>query len=447
MQSRCPGNFVTRRAAIITGLAISNFAANSAPAQISTLLPKDTHLDTNAGTTALRDAWQVYNSAVERARLAMESTPRFTGRRDHRAAAYASLAEAQSMAYTFAIAPRMDHPVINTRAWYHNVHTLGGTSANLYHVSANVDGSHRYRLSGRLGDVKVLVMQVFNTNLGGPGQKQVINVDLTKMADADGKFEAILSAKPETGNWIPLDGGSDLNFLFIRRFYDEWYGDRGALDIELLDGPINNNDFDEFTVARRILRSAEILMYLVEQWNIGIYNLYLSSNSGIKNSLALVPGNDIASTSAGSPSTIYTFGVFAIEEDEALIIEIDEPDALFWSLQIQDAWTRPINYLDHQSDINGKQAVIDRDGKFRAVICVEDPGVANWLDPDGRLEGTIVGRAYHPQGSPRDPTIRRVKVNELKRQLPDDTTYVTPAQRREAMKFRRNGLLKMFGDT
>jgi hypothetical protein len=270
------------------------------------------------GSSALENAWFAYNAAVEKARLAMEATPRFKDRTDHRATAYYSLAEAQSMAYGVALATRMDHPIINTRSWYHNSHTLGGTSADLYHVSAAVDGRHTYRLFGRVGDMKVLVMQVFNTIMGGAGQKQLINVDLAKMADAKGNFEAILSAERHGGHWIPIDPKSDFNFLFIRRFFDDWYGDRGTLDIELLDGPIDNNDLDEAAMAARIVRAADILTFLVERWNIGVYDLYLSRNNGKKNSVVVVPGSEIASDTAGSPNTIYTWGVFDIQDDEAL---------------------------------------------------------------------------------------------------------------------------------
>jgi hypothetical protein len=294
--------------------------------------------------------------------------------------------------------------------------------------------------------MKVLVMQVFNTILGGAGQKQLINVDLAQWADAKGNFEAILSAKQHRGNWIPIDPDSDFNFLFIRRFFDDWYADRGALDIELLDGPIDNQDLDEAAIARRIRRAADILLFLVERWNIGVYDLYLSKNNGKKNSVAVVPGSEIASDSAGSPSTVYTWGVFDIQGDEALIIESEVPDAAFWSLQIQDVWTKPINYLDHQSDINHKRAVIDSDGKFRAVISLKDPGLANWLDPDSHKEGTIVGRAYHARTTPSTPTVKLVKATELKKHLPHDTKYVTPEQRRTAIKQRRDGLLRMFGD-
>jgi hypothetical protein len=85
----------------------------------------------------------------------------------------------------------------------------------------------------------------------------------------------------------------------------------------------------------------------------------LSEAQSMAYEMAVVPGSQIACDTAGSPSTVYTWGIFDIQEDEALILEYDEPQATFWSLQVQDVWTKPINYLDHQSDINQKRAVID----------------------------------------------------------------------------------------
>ena len=161
----------------------------------------------------------------------------------------------------------------------------------------------------------------------------------------------------------------------------------------------------------------------------------------------MVPGSEIASDSAGSPRTVYTWGIFDIQDDEALFIEFEAPHATFWSLQIQDVWTKPISYLDHQSDINQKHAAIDSDGKFRAVICLQDPGVGNWLDTDGHKEGTIVGRAYLPRATPPMPIVKLIKLKDVKKHLPADTKYVTQEQRQAALKLRRNGLLRMFGDT
>lgn len=401
----------------------------------------------DAETAALRNAWQAYNAATENARLSTEATQRFRDRPEHRATAYRSIIEAQAMAYNWAVAPRMDHPLINTRTWYHDVHTLGGTSADLYHVGVIVDPRRTYRLFGRVGDMKIFVMQVFNTILGGDGQKQLANIDLAEMAGPDGSFELILGGEQRPGAWAPLDPGADLNFLFVRRFFYDWSGDRGSLDIELLDGPVDNRDLDQSVMARRIERAAETLTFLVDKWNIGFYDLVLSRNDGRKNAVVVVPGNDIASDTAGSPSTIYTWAIYEIQSDEALIIEADMPQARFWSVEALDVWTKPIDFLHRQSDINGKHMIIDNDGKYRAVLSFEDPGVANWLDSGGRQEGIIVGRAYHPEGTPTAPTLKIVKTSELRNHLPQETSYVTPEQRRSALKFRRNSLLQMFGDT
>jgi hypothetical protein len=43
--------------------------------------------------------------------------------------------------------------------------------------------------------------------------------------------------------------------------------------------------------------------FLITQWNIGIYELYLNVNEGKKNAAKLVPGSTIAQQKMGSPST------------------------------------------------------------------------------------------------------------------------------------------------
>jgi hypothetical protein len=51
-------------------------------------------------------------------------------------------------------------------------------------------------------------------------------------------------------------------------------------------------------------------------------------------------------------------------------------------------WLR-LQEIYRLSSTNGHYAKISSDGKFRAVISLEDPGVPNWLDPAGFKQGTI----------------------------------------------------------
>ena len=75
------------------------------------------------------------------------------------------------------------------------------------------------------------------------------------------------------------------------------------------------------------------------------------------------------------------------------------------------------------------------DGKLRAVVALEDPGVPNWLDPGGFKEGTIYGRWYGCDSNPT-PTLKRVPLADLRKHLPADTPIVTPAERAETLAAR-----------
>jgi hypothetical protein len=71
--------------------------------------------------------------------------------------------------------------------------------------------------------------------------------------------------------------------------------------------------------------------FLITQWNIGIYELYLNVNEGKKNGVKLAPASTIAQQKMGSPSTSCVWGVYDLREDQALVIEQDVPRARYWS--------------------------------------------------------------------------------------------------------------------
>ena len=73
------------------------------------------------------------------------------------------------------------------------------------------------------------------------------------------------------------------------------------------------------------------------------------------------------------------------------------------------------------------------------VICLNNPGVANWLDTDGHKEGTIVGRAYLSQATPVTPIVKRIKVEDMAEQLPADTKHVTREQRQSSASCASRG--------
>ena len=104
----------------------------------------------------------------------------------------------------------------------------------------------------------------------------------------------------------------------------------------------------------------------------------------------------------------------------------------------QIAASDKLEFVYRQTSLNGHSAHVDSDGKFRAVLAHDDPGVHNWLDTGGFTEGTLYGRWLQCSSHPM-PQIKRVKLADLRNHLPADTRWVTEAEREEQLRARRIG--------
>ena len=131
--------------------------------------------------------------------------------------------------------------------------------------------------------------------------------------------------------------------------------------------------------------------------------------------------------------------MFELEEDEALIIETELPEQRhYWNFQLNDPYFNALEYVYRLSSTNGHFAKISSDGKFRAVLALNDPGVPNWLDTAGYKQGTIYGRWYDCDSCPT-PTLTRVKLVDLRTHLPADTPVITPEERAKELADRVRG--------
>ena len=109
--------------------------------------------------------------------------------------------------------------------------------------------------------------------------------------------------------------------------------------------------------------------------------------------------------------------------------------APYWNIQLNDQIWNTLEYVWCQSHLNGHQARLDSDGKFRAVICPEDPGVPNWLDTVGHLQGSIVGRWYKCDSHPV-PQLTKVRLSDVRQHLPSDTPQVSAEAREQSIRAR-----------
>ena len=432
----------------LAGLAADGIAVEGKPAKAKAA--KVTRSNAATATPALKQAWDEYHATLEEMRKELEATPPFQNSPKDRAKAYHTLMEMQAMAYNFAVAPRMLHPrLYYNLCWQSDSYTLGQNGQDWLYSMAFLDGAQRYKLAGRMGDISLMLCQTFNGLFGELGVKTTGNYDWGDFkVDADGRFEAIVSATKEPGNWIQIDPKVGYQMLFFRRALTDWMGDAGELKIERISEVADDHyyfdEFDEGAMAKRIRRATNFIKFVNEQFTIHLYDDYLSHADGQFNKLTLRPGTSTGQV--GSPSANYAQAIFDLKDDEAVIIEMPKvPDGAYWSFQLGDVWSRSLDFANHQSSMNMREVAVDADGAIRIVVSINDPGINNWLDTCAHHSGTVVFRNYRSMTAPV-PASRKVKLSEVMDLLPKETKLMSAAERKQAMDRRRMALVKRWGE-
>jgi hypothetical protein len=298
---------------------------------------------------------------------------------------------------------------------------------------ASIRGDASYRVTGTRGTVRYLGFQV----MGGMATLGNVVAD-TLDINGDGTFELVLSAKEHPGNWLPL--AEKASTLIVRQFFYDWAAEEPArLHIERLDTPsqpVEPPEVSPTAIARQVVALGDFVESSLAFWA----DIESMGRAEGLNSFR-TPHNrtDIG----GAEENVTVWGSYELGPDDALIISVTPPEALYWSIAIGDPWWASADYANHQASLNGHQAVIDPDGVVRAVLSRRDPGVANWLDPCGAAHGPMIVRwlsaAAHPV-----PDCRLVPIDELDNALPPETTRVTPAQRAATLAARRAGVRRRF---
>ena len=136
-------------------------------------------------------------------------------------------------------------------------------------------------------------------------------------------------------------------------------------------------------------------------------------------------------------------GRWELGPDEALILEVEPPQGVYWSYSLGNPWWETIHYGRHQSSLNGYQACVDSDGLVRVVLSARDPGIANWLDTAGHSNGAMILRCVRTATAPT-PEARVVPFDDVASALPADTKRVTTDERTAVLEGRRRAVHERF---
>lgn len=387
------------------------------------------------------EAWAYYKSALETTRQLLVDAPQYQLSQMARTQAHLYLQQVQATAYNTIIAPRHDYPRLYTQHVWEPIYSWLAPNPDFIYAYTTLNPRRTYRLSGRVGDAKMIILQLqsmlFGTEMKPLGSKQVHDLEVA----GDGSFEIILSAKEQSGNWMALDPGFDENIMTIRRAIVSPDEDIGALAIEPLDDEAAEPfEYTPERLAKRIKAAADQTVFVTEKIALALYANTMKLGGGTNGSWVWGgAGSDIG----GAEDATYGFVPYEMAPDEAIIIEADVPETIYWGAQLNDTWLNTLDYIYHQSSLSGGQAQLSADGKFRAVISVMDPGIANWLDPVGNLHGVLILRWYQAARKP-GVTVTRLPVNQLTQALPADTPRVNPAQRRAILQERQRGYHRVY---
>ncbi len=307
------------------------------------------------------------------------------------------------------------------------------------YLFARLDPNGVYRITGERGSVRLLTFTVAYDFLGTsdtPGRFDGELTSETMIVKPDGTFEIIISQQQPAGyegNW--MKASPKTNYVLVRLRSYAW-GDEvdPRMSIERVDGKARMGRMSKEEIDRRL---RDLMVYAERtsrQWyerNDGLLN------RGYVNKMELTRFEDIG----GGHMQTYWQGVFKFERHECLILETEIPKNIrYWNVQMNDPLFNAMEYYYAQSSLNGHQATLDSDGKFRAVVSVDDPGIPNWLDTVDHLEGTFLGRwfGFGLENLPT-PTLTKVPFKDLRKYLPADTPVVDQAARDKVLRARVRG--------
>jgi hypothetical protein len=308
-------------------------------------------------------------------------------------------------------------------------------NSDTIYKSALIEPGGSYRIRGDRGTIKFMRMAQLgpDTLRTGKHSPSLLDTDFdTLEKNAEGEFDVVVSPErpaAHTGDWWPLQPKCE---KFMIRFigYD-WGREREPrIGIDRLDVAPSRPRPSAEELERRF---AELPTIIGNAATMLVRQVEVLRNDGFINTLKTADFSQMTGLARQS----YYEGAYELADDEALYFEVAIPENVgYWSLILTNEIYETTDWYNNQSSLNGAQAVLDGKRVFRAVISARDPGVPNWLDTSGYPKGAVQGRWLDCDERPL-PTMRKVKLAEVRGLFPSDTLTVSPAARDAALRERR----------
>jgi len=287
---------------------------------------------------------------------------------------------------------------------------LGADNPDNFYLTAALDGTYDYRVTGRRNTIAYLSFGTQSGNYGRGGglpPTGYIESDQIDM-DTDGRFELVVSSNTQGGNWLPMS--PETGTLVVR----QTFGDRNTESpAELTIERIDCAD-DERRASHLTPKALDEGLQKAAALTAGAPLLFAKWARDFQKHSNELPLFDpqVSLAAGGDPNITYYHSHWAIAPDEALVIEVMPPECEHWNFQLNNYWMESLDYRHFRIHTNKHLAHYEQDGSVRLLVAHEDPGHPNWIETAGHASGTMCFRWVRAKEHPQ-PRTRLVELSGL----------------------------------
>ena len=248
---------------------------------------------------------------------------------------------------------------------------MGLDNPDTLYFGTRVIAGHEYVVTGTRGTTTDLSFQLLGgeyTDDNVPDSETAFD-DRKLDIDTDGNFEWRFTPKTNAQ-------------LVIREVYNDWSARRGTVAIARTDTagtappPLSRE-----LIEKRWAVAGKQLVQRVKTWLQFPQWFYTKIPVNTMVAPRLTPG--------GLATQYSSAGHFDLTANQALVITLPVTDAPYLGFQLGSLWYISLDYINHQTSLNGTQAQADPDGKIRIVVSEQNPGVHNWVETTGHRKGFL----------------------------------------------------------
>lgn len=313
----------------------------------------------------------------------------------------------------------------------------GAENVDNQYLWARISPDYQYRVFGNRNNIFEALLETKDGYMQLGDDRVFETLFLSEMeVAADGSFEVLLAAERPAGhrgNFMKMPPGTQ--YFCVRQYFVDWEKEWPArFDIERIGGVGERPaPYTGHATATLLDEAGRWVLQTARFWTEWVDQLRRDFVKGeIKPAITFV---------GGARDIFYGNDWWALDPDEAMVVEFEPPDARYWQIQLCDVWFRTMDYATRQSGLNHHQARRDRDGRVRVVIAHRDPGVQNWLDTGGHPEGMLQYRWIFTKNNPA-PKATILPFEKIANALPAGTPAYSAAERRRALEIRHRHLAR-----